>query len=155
MKTTLGCCLGRQPCAAGMAEAGLPVSKVMPASLVCELLKRYCREGRRALCVQGALLTLYLCASNCQRHAPYSHSSGLKCSQALVVCYTGSEFEHCQVLESWRDPNLTGPSPPPVQQCTLGCDVKWPFINLPLLSLACGVYFSVLSLELELLITSK
>lgn len=26
VKTTLGCCLGRQPCAAGMAEAGLPAS---------------------------------------------------------------------------------------------------------------------------------
>lgn len=44
---------------------------------------------------------------------------------------------------------------PRVQQCTLGCDVKWPFMNLPLLSLADGVYFSVLSLELELLVTSK
>lgn len=44
---------------------------------------------------------------------------------------------------------------PWVQQWTLGCYVKWPFMNLPLLSLARWVYFSVLSLELELLITSK
>lgn len=116
VKTTLGCCLGRQSCAAGMAEAGLPVSKVMPASLACELLKLYCREGRRAVCVPGALLTLCLCVSNCQGRAPYSHSSGLKCCQALVVCDTGSEFEHWQVLESWRDQNFPGPSP----ECSSG-----------------------------------
>lgn len=105
VKTTLGCCLGRQPCAAGMAEASLP------ASLACELLKQYCKEGRRAVCMH-----LYLCASNCQRCAPYSHSSGLKCSQALVACYAGSEFEHCQVLESWKDQNFLGPSP----ECSSG-----------------------------------
>lgn len=44
---------------------------------------------------------------------------------------------------------------PRVQQWTLGCYVKRPFMNLPLLSLARGVYFSELSSELELLITSK
>lgn len=106
MKTTLGCCLGRQPCSVGIAEAGLPIPKAMTAGLCVFAADTVCqRRQGKAVSPQGAAPNLVSVPIRLPK------ASGLKCGQTLGGCYIGREIEHCQVLELWGNQNFPGSCP--------------------------------------------
>lgn len=137
MKTTLGCCLGRQPCSVGMAEAGLPIPKAMTAGLcVFAADTVWQRRQGKAVSPQGAAPNLVSVPIRLPKASPlisqqwtemWSNSGGGRGVATLGGRLSTVRFGSYGVIRISQDPALS---------TAVWCE-DGPFMDLPLLSLAC------------------